>query len=491
MVTAAGGSEHIAMVVEAHDQGATETMNRVGTSIRTNLITQVRSAVMSMLSLTAIMGAVGISVTGLVVLFRSVVGEIMNTDRAVARIGVTLRTMGFTSEATTRRLNEMRSSLSRITLQALPSLDRSLQESFLTLLPSSQQQIEEAAKKLAELAGIEYETAFEALNEGLLGNMEPLNDLGIEATEYSQALEEVNRKHDILLENETPLSRLWRNIKEGVSDALDAVIRWVNEVGERVDLMAVLKAALILNPVELFKLGRDIWNNILKGLFPEEGDESSRPILPEMGKMGLQMARRLIIGFVDWLLGEDAADIVRLALVGNWGAAWEKLKDDVTGWAERMWNRFLEAYRDFMDTNLGRWIDEHLFQPIGRFITDFLPDVYSKGKDVGMRLVEGMIEGLSSTMQRLVDQAVSWVNRVISIINRGRALLGMSPLDPIQAPQIHQPNRQPPIPGQRVPPSGQGQGARGDIVIPVYIGDRKVDTVVLDSMNRVTRRQLS
>ena len=213
MTTAAGG-ENIAIVIVAEDR-ATRKIKQVGDSLRKNLGSSVRSAALSMISFTAILSGVGVSVTALLVIAKKFVGEIQKTNRAAALLGLQFRQMGFDADRASSAVGSLRDNLSRTAVQAAAGADRELKLFLATLTEVSLVDLDKMAEQMHRAFGKDQEKSFIAVAEAANKFMKPLNDLlGTDFKDFKEAQVGVQERFENWLAMRTALERMWGAVWE-------------------------------------------------------------------------------------------------------------------------------------------------------------------------------------------------------------------------------------------------------------------------------------
>lgn len=443
------------MVVEAQDR-ASHVIKRVGDNIKGAFGSNLKSAIVSLVSFSAILGAVGVSVSTLVTKLRDLFKELQESNRAAAKLQIQMTLTGFSTARATAEVDRLRNALNRTTFAALPGLDAGLRELFTSLGPDSQERIGELAESL-QFLGAEPAEALNILGEAARGNYDPLNDfLGLTGKDRIQN---------------------WRDAEQAIEDFKTAVI-------ENMTPLERLKFAFVQNLKDDMSTLVDFVNNVLAGNFKVALQQFVDSDLFHL--VGRSMSVGIVIGMLEFLLGDTTTTLLRLAFTGQWAKLWQQLKEDVKGWATSLGTWFIDGLTNFILglPFIGPFIQALL--SIGKLVQDIKADASNWGGLIAEFIVNGLIGFLESQVNRVVGYIQSWINRVVGALN---AVPGVN----IQAPTI--PGLSIPrasfVPEQPEVTRGGSSSFRGgppihnDVV--VYVGNKQVDALVYDAMNRGIR----
>ena len=488
MTTAAGSGGQVGIVIEAVDR-ATRVIRNVSQSLRRQLGSAARSAMFSMLSFTSVLGAAGLSIYALTRRLTDLFKDIQATNRAAALLGTQFRLAGFSIDRADAAVARLRENLSRTALQALPGLDQASREFLAGLGPESLRELDAYAVKLSEITGVERQAAFKALVELVQGNRTEMEKLGIAAGDYETALREIDQAHQDLLKNETALETLWRNIKNNFSRVVDDMVEDANRL-----------------------LGDEGWagvaesiGNILGGItgapnlgtMMREDIEKARLFLEEFSweewqETGKRIATQMAIGFLIWLLGEDAVKIIQLAWHGNWNAVWEKLKPESETWGRDLATAIRDGLIKFiLGDTFGKWVIDALNSEGGLMgkLKGLWPEGGNWGKNLGIAIINGLIGAIEWGINRAVGKINEWIQRVEDVLNRipgmnfnlgrvgGIAIPRMS-LEPDTGPELGPGGH--PLLGLS---SNRGQGMNAQAPLSIQMSGREVARVVVEVMN--------
>lgn len=505
MTTAASGGQ-VSIVIEAVDR-ASRVIRNVSTSLRRQLASSVRSAAFSMLSFTTILSAAGIGIYQLVGGIRDLIGDIQATNRAAGLLSTQFRLAGFSADRAAASVGVLRENLSRTSLQALPGMDQALRQFLQSLTPSSVKEIETLAEHL-RTAGISGDTFSIAL-EAAAGNYGPLEEaLGIgkgTIDDWTEALEAGSLAAQEVERNMTPLEKLAREVSDRWSDAWSGMAdafndafggnltrRLIDNLRQSWDqTMKETEMIFGTSLIEAIQGAIRFVSDFFSGGEVEAGtgNVSDSPF----SRMGKTFASQIVMGLVTWLIGEDAVKVLQLAWQGQWGEIWKKLEKIVTGWGEDIGRTIRDGLIKFiLGERFGQLIVNALDSEGGLMgaLKSLWPSGENWGQRLGAAIGNGLIGAIETTINHVSDMINDWIERVESVLN---AIPGVSvtlgrvggihiPRISI-APETRGQNLQPPIPGQHLNSSGPNQ-----IVIPVMVGGRQLDTIVVDVLNRSVRK---
>jgi len=406
-MTTAGSRQHISIVVEAQDR-ASRKVKSIGDSIRKNLGGSMRSAALSMISFTSILSAVGLSITGVTVILKKWFGDIQKANRAVALMGVQLRVAGFSTDRANASIERFRDNLSRAALQALPGMDEQLKVMLATMGEGSLKEMDTYAKKLDDVTDIKFEDAFRALAEAQAGNVKTMNDLGIAGDDYAEILKNIDEIEKEVLENETALEKMWRNIQDAFSEAVDNMIESANRLlgDEGIPGIILGMIDLIGEMTGVTGLGEKMRKNIedsidfVVAFFTSEEGQQSR-----FSEMGQNFATQIVMGLFGWLIGDTAIELVELAWQGNWNGVWALLKKEAPGWGKDLAFKAGEGFLNYilgplMDLSLTAW----------EFMGSAMESLWNDAKNWGWDLGASIGNGLIGAIEWAINQAVGFIN---------------------------------------------------------------------------------
>jgi hypothetical protein len=92
-------------------------------------------------------------------------------------------------------------------------------------------------------------------------------------------------------------------------------------------------------------------------------------------------------------------------------------------------------------------------------------------------------------LQTAATTAIGWINAIINAVNQGLRRLGLPTIPNVGGVNLGAAPVLSGGPGTQQPPApGRAAGMEAmQITIPVHIGERKIDTIVVDVMNRTLR----
>jgi hypothetical protein len=508
------------IVIEAQDR-ATGVLQRVSNSLRSTLGTQLRSTIISMVSFSAILGAVGLSISGLVMLFRNWHGELVKTNQAVSRLSLQFKLSGMSVDRADAAINRLRESLSRASLQALPEMDAAIRDNLLSLTPEMRQELDAVAKQMEEMGIGTHAQNFIALAEAAAGNFKPLQELGFEVDNLRKFFEEHNLAYKEFLENKTPLEKMWDGIKSRWSAAIDGLIGSINKLLDPSSWVTRLEGFLNIFGLAFgqMNLGTRIREQITTAIrFLRDFDYAG---VIEFGRnLGIQIS----LGLLTWLIGESSVEILKLAIKSLLKQSTDNDDTDkeTAKAGQSLTDRIINAVILGLE---GTPLDviAQLLKWVQTIRDNASQGFFDAGWELAKKMGEGLRNGALKFLQAAINDAVKWVNRIITVINIGRRLAGNQPIDYIPGVRLtSDENFDTPAPGVTVPTPTPQKGPEppgtipqrgyvpppvgipiptpiprrtpdplaanyGNIVIPVYIGDRKVDTIVVDALNRQVR----
>lgn len=500
MVTSAGGAD-TTIVIEAQDR-ASATIKKVGNSLKSSLGTQLRSTTLSMISFTAILSAVGLSISGLVQMFRKWTEELKKTNAASARFNVQLRLTGLSADEAAKRVGDLIDNVGRLAVQTLPTLDEALRNTFLTLTPEAQQRITALAEEFAKMRDIPFDQVFEALLEGLAGNLQPLHDLGLEGETFNEILRNMQDEINAFEEGKDPFTKFVDFVKGAGSNIKDSFLEAFNTV---FGSDGTLVEKLIALPDLLMPISRGLANSFIEAFNLQGlGARILESIAGENESLlaaGKTMALSVLLGMLDFFIGETGVEIVKLAIQGEWKLALEKLKEKVLPEIGiGIGKAILGGLLFWLPQNWRKPIVDFFFGFVPRFITETVPKFFSAGWELAKAMAQGFIDSVHANVQRAINFLIDLANKAIEKINR---LIppGIKKIDTIgsvnlgQAPQLFKADLDQ-LPGL-LPPVNRGElgaplpGDPGRLPAPinltVKIGETTVDRIVVDSLGRNLR----
>ena len=429
-MTTAGGGENIAIVIAAEDR-ASRKIKQVGDSLRKNLGTSIRSAALSMISFTAILSGVGLSITALIGVAKKFVGDIIKTNRAAAVLGLRFRQMGFDAERASSAVSNLRDNLSRGMVQSLRELSDEALALFESFSPESIKDIEKYVKILANAWKVDQKQALKDYMELQMGNTEALRQYGLAGLPVIEVNKELDRVQQDILDNQTPLEKMWIALKTAASAAMHEMLADVNDVFGDNGIVGIIRGALnligagfgkarlgdrmveevtkMVNAVKKFDLGAIVeWaENLAKSIIGGIGSFLTASVDKVTGFVQTLIGLALNIGswlkekgqavagwIVDglkWLSGTDAVgkleSWLKLAIalattIGSW------LKER----GEAVAGSLLDGIKGLIGKglNVARWISEALH----------LPDLFQRGVDLARGLAQGLLNGSAEVSYR-------------------------------------------------------------------------------------------
>jgi len=423
-------ADDVTLVVEARDNGASRTITNISQRLKNELGGSVRSAALSMVSLTSLLSVVGVSLTGVIVLTKKWFEGLQETNRAVTSITRELRGMGFSVERANARVSELRNNLNRVTIQALPGLTGGFAE-FNALMPISQKSIETAAEKLAELVSIDYDTAFGVLNQALKGNVKPLNDLGFAAADLAEGIEAIDESFRVLERNKTPLERFGRFVSNAWSDSMQSMIDDTNKLLGDDGIVGIFEG--LGNTLLGLGLGTKLRNAITDAInsvvaFFSGGGQDTNDIDGQgaetesgFGKLGRIFGSQIVGGLFRWLLGDTAVALITAAWNGNWDLVFATLKDEAPEWGEQLGTAVRDGYIAFV---LGPLFGPLLIDALNSeggikgALERLGPKARDWGHDLGVMIGNGLISAIEAAINLAVGNINDWISSVESILNQ-------------------------------------------------------------------------
>lgn len=341
------------IVIEARDR-ATRTIQRVSKSLSKDLGSSVRSAGLSMLSFTAILSGVGVSLTAFIIKMREWVRNIGTARRAVALLSLQLQSTGFSADAANRAVEGLRNNISRLALSALVKADDALRQWLLSFSPASQKRIDDFAENLAKLTGITKDQAFLAALEASAGNFADLERiLGVATgtyTTFAEAEEAVVQGMKDIAAMQTPLERVAVFLKDVLFDLFVGTFIDSGQLFAKAFNAAVEK---VLNPQAAFAHMKEKWieffDDVVGAVF---------------------QANRILQLLNDWTVD------VGLAVLGSWDLFWAER-------GVRFALKIVSALWDGVSKLVGALaargtkIAQHVWGGISTFFTDKVPRFFT------------------------------------------------------------------------------------------------------------------
>lgn len=485
-MTTAGGNQHIGITIEAQDR-ASRTIQNVGQSLRKNLGSSVKSAGLSMLSFTSILSAVGLSITGLIVLTKNWIGSIRDSNRSLAIMQTRLELSGFSADRTAAAVERLRNNLSRATTAALPGFTKATQDFILSLGGPALKQLDELGKKTVEAFGGTQKQAIEAISQALQGNFDALNKLtGLNLKHIDEVVPALEKAHKNWLESLTPVDEVIRTLKKNWGETMAFILEQANKVLGR-DLPGVLEGIgnIIGTFFQLPNLGTDLRKSIEEGIkFVKDnlfgGDEGNE----DMQGIGRSIGLEMVLGLLKWFIGDQATELVRLAWLGNWEAMKEELSKIVPGWGGEVGTWIRDGLIKFIvgDT-FGQKIIDALESESGLAgtIRGWAERAGILGQGIGRGIGNGIITALESAINLATGFINDWISETVAKIN------SIPGVPNFRAPQIERVS----IPRLTAPvtltPHRQGAGPIpfGAVGQPLTINmnGRQVATAIIEVLN--------
>lgn len=491
----------VTIVMEAQDRAGAK-VRQLGRTLRTDLVGGVASAAKSMFGLTAIISAVGLSITVLIALGKQWFENSQATTRAITSLRREMLTFGFSTERANSTLTDLRNNLTRTTVQALAGLTSGFAE-FAALMPSTQVQIQEAAVKLAELADIDYKEAFDALNEGLTGNMQPMADLGFVGDDLHEVMGQINDDFQFMLDNESELESLWRKLGSAMKGFGEVAATVINEFIEDVDRIFSPDSSLSERLVAWFDLAGasigipNLGTNLIGiissaidqvvdffsgGQNTNEEDNFGAETQSGFGKLGSIFGSQIVGGLFRFLLGDTAVDVITAAWQGNWDLVWAILKDKVPEWGKQIGTAIRDGLINFvLGDSFGQNFIDALNSEAGLkgAIAGLAGDARTWGFDLGVAIGNGLISAIEAAIKIATDFINKWISRVESVLNSIKGVnVSLPRVDPIEIPRL----------GQQSISQGGGPGRdRMQAPLVLMVNGREFARATIEVMDRQIR----
>ena len=397
-MTTTGGSSHIGIVIEAQDK-VSGPVNKIGQSLRKNLGTSLKSAGLSMLSFTSLLGGIGLSLTALIVVFRKWVSEVRNANRSIAVMATRLEVAGFSADRTAAAMERLRSNLSRTAIAALPGLTEAAADFILSLGGPALKDFTDQARILSQVYGVDMKKAMEVLAQAYQGNFTEFNKITrAQITSAEEVLPLLTKAYKNFTNELTMGERVWRvfgQIMRNLFVDKNQVIEWALVFGDAGDVIGAFFDTLF---------GRN--------------DKKDDEAIQRINDAAKSWALGLLKSFAEFLLGEEAVKIIQEALQGNWAAAWKILREDVLGWGELTWSTALEGAAKWLKDNLFSWVQDNLIEPLGRIIEAKKSQFMDMGRSIATHLGNGIMDFLQGVLDSVAAQITSWIASVVSQLNR-------------------------------------------------------------------------
>lgn len=455
-MTAAGSQNHIAIVISAEDR-ASKKVQTLAQSLRRNLGASLRSAALSMISFTAVLSAVGLSITGVAMMVKNWIGEVRDSNRAMAIMQTRLELSGHSADRAAAAIERYRNNLSRTAQAALPGLSAAVADFVASLGQGGLKDLIGQGEILAKMFGVDLTTAVEALGQAYkFGNFAEFNKItGLQI----QSLEELERAVALMAKNYeaslTPLEKMWMSFTGALGKMGDALITFVNE-----------KMQLLI----------DVFSPLLAAW--QEKD------WVEFAFVGARIAQAIFLGLMQWVLGDEAIKFIQSMFQLNLMGVLKGIGKFLAWVGTSIANMIANAILAFV---LGPFVilfGDTIKEALGTFLGNVLPKFFQGGYEMAKNLAQGLVDGLKRFLQQAADTAINWVNEIIAKLNQapfvnipkvGGISLGPAP--------VFSNDRVP----TATPQPTSGLMANQTITIPVNIGNRKIETIILEVLNGQVR----
>lgn len=207
-------NEEVLIAIEAREN-ASQKINRVRGALQ-GLKTDILQNAKSFLSITALIGGVGISASLLTMAMTKMIKGNIEMGRTTARLTTRLQLLGFSAEVAKGSIDVLRGALSRTSFQGIAELDDATLRLMGTLGRTNLIFLAPFAEKLVEMSGgsITLQQSINALTEGIEQGFSPaLAALGIQGDTFSEQLEDITKKNDSFLDSLSNLEKTWRRLK--------------------------------------------------------------------------------------------------------------------------------------------------------------------------------------------------------------------------------------------------------------------------------------
>lgn len=445
-------SANIILNAEARDR-ASATMDKVGLSIQ-GVQKNALAAARTFLNFSTIASAVGLSSSALIATFRGMMGEMQEANRAAVNLESRMRLMGFSTQAATSAVDSFRNSLSRTTFTSLRGMSNETARLIGLMDEDMRQSVADMTQQLEDL-GFDGQEAFKAVTEAITGNMGPLNELGVDADTYGEAVQKVNERH-----------QEWK------------------------DDLAILPGLMEnLSNVEIFKPGGFL-EQVASGDFGDTILEAAGKILDWLGQGLSDGAGAIGSLLMDTVLspfsGGDngAAGSGQMSIAGAVGGLLGNVLGGVVDGIPGLMTSIRDKVREAFDSTVGAWWEE-----TSTGLKDFWMDTWDDIAAFPGKLVDRVKTGAISIFNGAID-VINWGIEQLNKLSidlpdfLGGGTLGFN-IDPLRHIGDDRSLGGLDASGLRgLPPAGIGPQ---NITIPIHIGDRKVDEVVVDAMDRQQR----
>ena len=401
-------TQNVTIVVEAQDR-ASRRIKQVSQSLRKDLGSSIRSAGLSMLSFTAILSGVGLSITALVVKLRSFISNIMQTRRAVGVLTFQLQQSGFSADSVNRSIDRLRNNLSRLALQALSRVDAALRSMFFQLTPVSQKRLNDLADALAEFAGVAKDEAFEAALEAKAGNMEALNKLVPEVSDgfrdLGHAIGFFADQSALAVAQRTPFENFMGFLTQTfVTGVIDMFAQFGRDFASAFNAIAFALESDGAITGNAIRLGQFLGTNIKDGVLGFFSDPKNIALL------GLSM----LVAIGTGVLGQVAEFLKWGVRIGEW--IWAGLK---TFWGEVVPGALSQTLKDSIRGGIlpvMDWIESRGRQ-IGLRIWEGLKSIKDLLIDVGKSIPEWIWQGIQASASAFWSRLNSFIDRIRSALS--------------------------------------------------------------------------
>ncbi len=447
----------------------------------TGLMARVQAAQTPLRNLSAILGGFGLSFIGITAVtmgLRQLVGSVIANQQAFLTAQLTLRRFGMSMDDAYARVKAMQAVLGRTAMVELAGMLEAFEEWRLSMALTAQQgnEILGVLQQYATWAGVKLPDALKTLQDyqERFGKAEGLK-------RFTQAA---------------------KDAEASASDMQRAWVRWGELMGPVFEGVGLVALEAATNIVQIFdpesyrkeweetkKLYALMWEDFLA--IPSRFATRWKGFTDSLGKDWRNLMTALGSaweGLGLWLGG--ATDRMGAFFTEKWAgiiAWWGNLMGDILGFFRETWEGFATWWGELIG-NIGAFFVER-WTAIGEWwgrlatgIGDFWGGVWEGMKGVAISVYNFIADRM--------NDAIGLVNSIIQMINRALGLIGVRIPEiglriahaTLPAPEVRGPG---PVFTAPLMPTGAG----GTIIIPVYIGDKRLTEIIVDSLTGAVRQR--